>query len=317
MKRTLAVFLLALGAIQAPAHSAYPEKPIKLIVPYAPGATTDTSARLFARYLEARLGQPLVVENKPGAAATAGTAEALRSAPDGYTLLAVVSGHPLASFAVKTTYDPIKDIQPLSLMINSPLVLVVHPGVPAKDIKELLAYGRANSGKLNYATTGGGEPWFLFEMLNREGSAGMVHVPYKGGTDAVNGVLRGDAHLMFTNYFQGTQFERDGRMRIIAVSTRQRAKALPAVPTLVESGFAKAIGNNYAGMGTVRGVPADIVNRLSRELIAISKDPSFVAAIEKLGFESVGSTPQEFLEVMQAQVETWTPIAKSLGIKPE
>ena len=313
----LAVVGLAAGLASGSAASAYPDKPLRLVVPFPPGATTDTSGRLIAQYLERGLGQPVVVDNRSGAGGSVGVGDALKSPADGYTLLVVTSGQPLLSFSYKLAFDPVKDMQALSMVLNSPLVLVVNPSVPARDVRELISYAAANPGRLNFATTGTGEPLFIFEMLKNEGHVNMVHVPYKGGTEALNGVLRGDSQMQFTNVFQARQFEHEGKLRIIGVSTRQHTRSMPEVPTLAESGFPNAIGNNYVGMGAPRGTPAEVVARLYREIAAMAKMPEFTAIAEKLGFDAVGSTPVEFRDLMEAQVNTWAPYARSLGIKPD
>jgi tripartite-type tricarboxylate transporter receptor subunit TctC len=311
------VALAANAAVCMPAFGDYPEKPVRIIVPSGTGATLDTSARIYAKYLEPALSQSVVVENRPGVGGIVGTEAVVRAAPDGYTLLLASAQVSIVGLSYKLSYDPLRDLQPVSMVINSPLVLVIQASLPAKTLKEFLDYGKANPGKLNVTSTGGSEPQFLFAMFGKEAGVQFVELQYKAANDMVMALLRGEIHATFTNYFQATQYQKEGRMRILAVSTPKRYSMLPDVPTLVESGYPKAVGYNYSGIIAPSGISKPVLDRLSREIMAMARKPDFIEAVGKLGFESVGSTPEEFAAVLKKQLETWTPVAKDLGIVPQ
>jgi tripartite-type tricarboxylate transporter receptor subunit TctC len=310
---------LALGIVAAPAHAqaAYPDKPIRLVVPFTPGGVTDTGARVVAERLGARLGQQVVIDNRPGASGNIGTQMVAGAAPDGYTLVLgfdgtmVINPHVFA----KVPFDTLKDFVPVSKIGDAVLVIVTHPSVPAKTLPELIAYSKANPGGLSYGSSGtGGTPHVAAEMLKVRTGANFVHVPYKGGGQAMTDVVGGQLPMLYTAVAGASPFIDKGQVRAIAVSSAQRLASLPDVPTVAESvpGFE---ASSWIGILAPARTPAAIVERLQKELAAVVREPAIRERLAKLGIAAVGNTSAEFTQQIRDDLAKYADVVKSAGIR--
>jgi tripartite-type tricarboxylate transporter receptor subunit TctC len=320
--RTAFAFLLAAGCAAAAAQGyplSYPTKPIRLIVPFPPGGGNDTVARAIAERAGPALGQPIVVENRPGAGGIVGAEAAAKSPPDGYTLfLGGVGSHAVnPNLHSKLPYDAVKDFAPITLVASAPSVLVVNPSVPARTIAELTAYARANPGKLNYASNGNGSSAQLAAVLY-ETMAGvkMVHVPYKGLAPALNDLLGGQVQLMFNSIVGVLPLVQAGRLRALAVTSRKRAALLPDVPALAES-FPGYEAGSWYGILAPAGTPRPIVDRLHAEIVKAVKAPEVSQRLAAEGAEVIGSTPEEFAAHIKAELARMREAIRAGGIRME
>ena len=306
---------LAAPAIQA---QAYPTKPIRVVVPFPPGAATDTIARAFSQAVATSIGQPVVVENKAGAdGAIAGT-EVARAAPDGHTLLFATNSPMSAVPALKKNppYDPVRDFAPVSDIGRYTFFMVVHPSVPAKTVAELVAYAKANPGKLSYATgnTTGIVSTALFNAL---GGIQMVQVPYKGEPQALTDLIAGRVQFMVVSAGTSIGHIRDGRLRAIAVTLTKRSPAAPEVPTIAEAGMPKFSLTSWAAVFAPAGTPPDIVARLNKEFNAAMSRPEVMSVMEKQSFMLNGSTPEQLGTLVREQLESFRSTLKIAGVEPE
>jgi tripartite-type tricarboxylate transporter receptor subunit TctC len=301
------------------AQSEYPNKPIKLIIGFAPGGSTDIVGRIVGQKLSERLGQPVIIENRAGAGGTIGADATAKSAPDGYTLtLGTTSTHAIAAGAYsKLPYDPVKDFTQVSLVAITPYLLVVNPQVPAKTLPEFVAHAKANPGKLNYASAGSGTATHLaMEMLKDAARIDIVHVPYKGNAPADLAILAGEVQTVFGSMPALLQNVKAGKVRPLAVGTARRSPALPDVPTVAEQGYAGFEAALWLGILGPANMPRPIVDRLHKEITAIVATPEFKAAMDANGAEPLGSaSPEEFQEMLRGQVEKYVRITKQVGIK--
>jgi len=324
--RRLAIFAtfatLALGVL-GPAQvfaQAYPVKPIRLVVPFPPGGSTDIVARIVAQKLGERIGQQIVVENRGGAGGTIGTEAVAKATPDGYTLaVASTSTHVVApSVYAKLGYDPVKDFAPISLIAVSPYLLVVHPSVEAKSLPEFVAFVKARPGTLNYASAGNGSTTHLaMEMLKSAAGLAITHVPYKGNGPAGTAVIAGEVHMLFGSLPAVLPHVTSKRVRPIAVGTPKRSPSLPDVPTVAESGFAGFDASLWLAIMAPAGAPAAVVDRLHKEIVAVIKSPDAVEALGKAGAEPVTSTPRELAGMVTDGVQKYAKVIKEAGIKVE
>jgi len=320
MLATLAV--AALGAL-APGLAwpqAYPAKPVRLIVPFPPGGSTDIVARIVALKLGDRLGQQVVVENRGGAGGTIGTEVVARSAPDGYTLgVGSTSTHAVApSVYAKLGYDPVKDFAPISLVAVSPYLLVVHPDVQVKSLQEFVAYVKARPGKLNYASAGTGSTTHLaMEMLKSAAGLYIVHIPYNGNGPAGTAVIAGQVEVLFGSLPAVLPHAKSGRVRPIAVGTPKRSPSLPDVPTVAESGFPGFDASLWLSIMAPAGTPPAVVDRLNKEIVAVIGSPDAADALAKAGAEPLTSTPAELAGMVKDGVGKYAKIVKQAGIKTE
>lgn len=310
-----ALAVAATGACTgALAQDKYPSKPLRIIVPYPPGASTDALARALGQKLSTNMGVPVVVDNKPGAAGTMGTQLLAASAPDGYTIgIAVPSTHTLPiALSRKVPYDPIRDFTPLSLVASNPLAVVVNPNLPVKTLKELVEYARANPGKLPYGTSGAGTSQHLVgEMLNQLARINIVHVPYKGGSGALNDLLGGQIQVGFVVVPTVLSHVKAGKLRMLAVIDEKRYSELPEVPTNQEAlpGFASV--PSWLGVFGPAGLPPAITARLVAELQKAARDPELASYLNAGGMPVVGSNGEQFAARMREDIEGWTPIVKA------
>lgn len=318
----LRVTCIAAGALSTviashAAEIAYPTKPVRLIVPYPPGGSTDPTARAYGTWLSERFGTTFVIDNRPGAGSTIGHALGAKAAPDGYTLLLGTSAGLVVQPALGTalTYDPQKDFTPIGLGVYVPFLLVVHPGVAAKTTRELIDLAKAQPDKIKFGSPGTGTPNHLgMELMKAMTGAQFVHVPYKGGGPATVDLIAGRIQAIFGSIPQWQPHLPVGRVRAVGVGHPTRVKSMPEVPAIAETlpGF-----NNTSWYGILgpAGVPGPIVKKLNAEMHAAVANPGFVKQIEGIGLEPASSTPQELGEMIRVELARWTKVIKSAGIK--
>jgi tripartite-type tricarboxylate transporter receptor subunit TctC len=317
MKKILLVVLLALAAPFA-ASQTYPAKPVRVIVPYPPGGGNDTLGRLFAAKLQERMGQPFVVENRPGAGTMIGTEAAAKSAPDGYTiLLSSIATHALSpNLYSRVPYDPIRDFAPITLLGIAPTVLVVTSDLPARSVNELVALARAKPGQYAYASGGNGTPPHVnAEVFKAVAGVDLLHVAYKGGGPALVDLIAGRVHVMLDTAASAMPHVRSGKLRALALSAPKRSVEYRDLPTFAEAGMPQYDTNAWYSMHAPAGTPPDIVRRLNTELVAIVRDPDVAARFKQLSTEPVGNTPEEFGAFVRAELEKYGRVIKAAGIK--
>jgi tripartite-type tricarboxylate transporter receptor subunit TctC len=311
--------VVATAALPRPAF-AYPDRPIRLVVPFSPGGATDVAARLWADRMKAPLGT-VVVENKGGGGGLIGANDVLRSPADGYTFLFGNTSTQvlIPAIASKPPYDPVKDFQAVYLMCNSPTSIVVHESVPAKNLKELIAYAKANPTKLSYGSAGAGTLTNLAGELFKQliGVPGITHIPYKGAAPGVADLASGHIPMMTPNVGGPLiEFHKAGRVRILAVNAERRLAAAPDIPTAVEAGLPGMIAANFNGLFAPAGVPREIVDRLGRLTREMVVQDDVQKALLKSGFEPIDdSSPEAAQKVVADELARWTPIIKATGFK--
>jgi tripartite-type tricarboxylate transporter receptor subunit TctC len=313
------VALAAIGPSQALAQ-AYPTKPVRLVVPFPPGGSTDIVARIVAQRLGERIGQPMVVENRGGAGGTIGTEAVAKAAADGYVLgFASTSTHAVApAVYAKLGYDPIKDFAPISLVAVTPYLLVVNPKVEVKSLKEFVAYVKPRPGKFNYASAGTGSTTHLaMEMLKSAAGLFILHIPYNGNGPAGTAVIAGDVEFLFGSLPAVLPHAKSGRVRALAVGTPKRSPALPDVPTVAESGFPGFDASLWLAVMAPAGTPAAVVDRLNKEIVAVVRSPDAADALNKAGAEPTTSTPAELANMVKDGVRKYAAAVKRAGVKLE
>ncbi|MGB5080051.1 MAG: tripartite tricarboxylate transporter substrate binding protein [Burkholderiales bacterium] len=314
-----AALALALCPVISFAQSSYPSRPIRMIVPFAPGGASDFVGRIMQPRLAELIGQQIVIENRGGAAGSIGVEAAARAAPDGYTLLLGNVGSVAINPGVftKLSINNLRDFVAVTQVVDVPGVLIVHPSVPVRSIKELIAYVRANPGKLNYASPGSGSQNRLeMEILRRvEGGMDMVHVPYKGGAGpAVTGLIAGETQMMFSTVSSAMGHIKGGRLRALAVTSPKRLEQLPEVPTMRESGYTDGSSGSWQGVLVPAGTPPEIVERLFAVLVQTMKTPEVIERLAKGGAVAVTSaSPKAFADFIAAETRRWGKVAKESG----
>ena len=315
----LRTFLLALASALACGASAqdYPSRPIRLIVPFAPGGGTDILIRILAPKLGATLGQQLVVENRPGASSIIGTELVARSAPDGYTVLAVDTTFTVnPSLQPKLPYDSLKDLAPVIHLAAAPVILVLHPSVPAQTVKELVALAKSKPGALAYASGGNGASTHLAgELFKMVAGVDIVHVPYKGTGPAIADVVAGQVQMNFAGISSARPFVESGRLRAIAVTGARRNPALPEAPTFAEAGLPGVDAGTHWGLLVPAGTPADVIGKLNVQTDRVLQQPDVKARIAELGFEAAGGTPEAWAALVRAEMTKWARVVKEARIK--
>jgi tripartite-type tricarboxylate transporter receptor subunit TctC len=301
------------------AWAQYPNRPLKLIVPFPPAGATDIVGRIVAQKLGERLGQPVVVENRPGAGGSLGSDLAAKSPSDGYTILiATTSTHSVGPVLQKLPYDPIRDFAPITQVANIPNVLVVSPKLPVKDLKGLVALAKAQPGRLNYSSSGIGTIIHLngelFKMLAK---VDMVHVPYKGTQLAIPDLANGSVAMMVDSLASALPSIRSGNVRPLALEAPQRSALLPEVPTFAEAGMPEFDLAVWFGMFAPAGTPPEIVARLQREVVAGLKAPDLLERFEAVGAQPVGSSPEQFVARIRADSARWAEVIKAANVKAE
>ncbi len=321
MKRRLALALILLGAdIANAAAQAYPTKVVKIVVPSTAGSPTDAAARVLAQQLQSRLGQSVIVENRPGAGQTTGTKSVATAAPDGYTLL--FAGDALGYFPVtypNFNFDPLKSLTPVATAVTWSHVMVVASDIPAKTIAELVAYAKANPGRLIFGLRFGTVPHILAEAFRQATGTDITFVPYTGGEQARADLLGGRVHLNFAPVANLISLIEDGRVRPLAFTGSARAAMLPDVPTMSESGLPQVGFNPDVWLGILgpAGMPAAVVDRLNSDVSASLQSAEMKAVLARLGFEPKAMTPREFEDFLAAEIRKWPPLLRAAGLKPE
>jgi tripartite-type tricarboxylate transporter receptor subunit TctC len=322
-RRVLAYFSLftfpfSLGSADANAQ-AYPSKPVRLLIPSTPGGSVDTIARTLGPKFSERLGQQLVVENRPGAGGTIAGDLVAKSAPDGYTLLlgTIAALATNVSLQKKLPYDPEEDFAPVSLVATQNLMLVVHPSVPAKTVKELVRFAKSQPGKLSFASAGNGSGSHLSgELFKQTTGIDILHVPYKGVQPAMVDVISGQVAMNFPSILSALPHVRSGRVRALAVTGARRTRAAPELPTMQEAGMAGYESMTWYAIVAPAGTPQDVVAKLSTEVAAIVKQPEVADRLSKEGADTVGSTPEEFGHYLKSEIEKWRKVIRAAGIQP-
>ena len=311
----LVALMLAAFASTANAQ-AWPAKPIKWIVPFAPGGTTDILARTIGEKLARALGQPVIIENKPGAGGGVGAEFTAKAPPDGYTIMGgTISTHAInASLYKSLPYDPVKDFVPITLIVRLPNMLVVNPDVPAKNVAELIALLKANPAKYTFASSGNGTSQHLSgELFKAMAGVEMQHIPYKGSPPALQDVVAGQVTMTFDNITTAWPLAKAGKLRALAVTTAKRASIAPDVPTLAESGLPGYEVGSWQGVFAPAGTPPEIVKRLNAEIVKIINLPDVKEKLLGLGAEPVGNTPEEFAVLVKAEIVKWADVVKKSG----
>ena len=317
----LRALLLAMSIVTAASVGAqdYPNKPIKFVVPYPPGGGTDVVARIVNEPLATELGQPIIIDNRGGAAGNLGTDIVAKSAADGYTILFTLSSHTInPKLYEKLPFDVERDFVPVSLVALIPQILVANPSVPITSVSELIAYAKANPGKLNYASVGIGSPAHIAgELLKLKTGIDMVHVPYKGGGPAVTDTIGGQVQLAFVSMPAALQHVKSGRLRAIAVTSAKRSASAPDVPTIAESGVPDyAVESWYGALAPAKTSPA-IVAKLNAAFVKVLDNAQVKERLFVQGAEAAPSTPAEFDRVIKDELAKWEVVIKSAKIKPE
>jgi tripartite-type tricarboxylate transporter receptor subunit TctC len=316
---------LAAGAAALPALSrfavaqAYPARPVRIIVGFAPGGTTDIAARLIGQWLSERLGQPFVIENRPGASTTIGTEVVVRAPADGYTLLLATTASAINTtlFEGKLNYNFLRDIAPIASIISAPNVMVVNPSVPAKSVPEFIAYAKANPRKLNMASPGTGSPPHLFgELFMMMTGTSMIHVPYRGSGPALVDLLAGQVQVGFDPMPASIEHIRSGKLRALAVTTAKRSEVLPDIPALSDflPGYEASF---WGGFGAPKDTPVEIVDKLNKEINAALADPKMKARLADLGGTVLPGSPTDFGKLIADETEKWGKVIRALDIKAE
>jgi len=322
LRRTAAVLCLALplfAQAQAPTQ-AWPNKPIKWIIPYTPGGITDNATRMVVQKVMEQTGWTIVVDNKPGANSILGAELAARAAPDGYTFLTVIGAHAANAtlYAGRLPYDPVKSFAPVSLVGIAPLVMTVNNNLPVKDVKELIAYTKANPGKVSFGSSGVGAAAHLTQELFKQVTrADIVHVPYKGTAPALNDLMGGSLQILTDTASALMPHVRSGKIKALAVFSNKRVAGAAEVPTISEAGGPAIEGSTWVLFLTQSAVPKDMVNRMSLEVAKAINSPELRAKFETLGIESVGNTPEQAGKFLDDEIVKWAKVINTAGVKAE
>ncbi|ARP86681.1 Bug family tripartite tricarboxylate transporter substrate binding protein [Bordetella genomosp. 9] len=309
--------LAALAGSPATAAGAYPDKPVTLLIPYPPGGSADMLARPLSAILQARWGQPLVLEYKAGAGGTIATSQLARSKPDGYTLIMVLAAHAInPSLYAKLPYDTRKDFAPVSLVATLPMLVSAPLSTPANNMSEVVAYAKSHPGELTFASAGPGNTSHLAgEMFKSATGINMLHVPYKGSGPAVVALLGGEVSMMFDSFSTSYPQVQSGKLKALAVTGEKRSPLLPNVPTVAESAVPGFVVNGWYGVLAPAGTPAAIVDKLSADIAQALKDPALNRQLAAAGYEPVGSTPKEFAQYIDRELDRWGAAVKAAGVK--
>ena len=315
-----AALLAACGMLTFSAHlmaQAYPSKPLRIIVGFPPGGATDVAARAVAQKLTESIGQQVIVDNRPGAASNIGAELVARAAPDGYTLfMGSVSTAINPSLYSKLSYDPLRDFAAVTQVANTPFLLVTHPSMPVKNVKELIAFAKARPGQVNYATAGAGSGGHLFmELFRSLTDINIVSVPYKGAAPATTDVLAGQVPLMFDNILTTLPLVRSGRFRGLAVSTAARSPIAPDISTMAEAGVAGYEANAWFGVFAPAATPKDLIARINAEIVKGLQTADMRERLRALGAEPVGGTPEQYAAFFRAEVAKWAKVVKAAGVR--
>ncbi len=310
---------IAAGMMMASAAVAqsYPERPVRMIIPFAAGGATDVPTRLVSAKLAERLGQQFVIDNRPGQGGALGTAVAAKAEPDGYTILQtatpfVVSPHVYS----KLSYDPLKDFVPVTLFGSAPNVLIVHPSLPVKSVKELIALAKGQPGKLDWASSGTGGGQHLFgELFMSMADIKITHISYKGSGAAAADLLGGQVKIGFPGIAIALQHHKSGRLRALAVTTAERSQQMLEIPSIAEAGLPGYEATFWMGMAVPKGTPKAIIDKLYRETTALLKSPEMIEGFKRAGTDAAPSTPEQFKKFIQSEYDKWGKVVRAVGIK--
>jgi len=311
-------FLLALALPFAVAAQTYPAKPIRLICPFPPAGAVDIASRAAAHELSRILGQPVTVENRPGAGGNLGGVEVARAAPDGYTVLMTTSGIQAINpvLYAKMPFDPNKDLVPVAPLVSLNNVLVLHPSVPAKSVKEVIALAKSQPGKLNFASSGNGTSIHMSgAMFLHLTGTDMIHIPYKGSGPAVTDLLGGQVMMMFDNIPSSLPHIKAGKLRALATTGAKRDPALPDLPTMAEAGVPGYESGVWFGLSVPAGTPKEVIARLNAAAVQAARAPEFVKRMTDLGYNIIPGTAEDMAAMNRAEIARWTPIVKASGAK--
>ena len=319
MKRLLEILILIFLATNAAAQDAWPSRPLRFILPFPPGGGTDILGRLIAERLSAALRQPVVTENRGGAGGNVGAEAAARSAPDGYTILLAAPSLAISpTLYTKLNYDPRKDLAPISLVAAVPNVMVTHPSVPARTLKEFIALAKAKPGAMNFGSGGSGTSNHLAgELFNLAAGAKLIHVPYKGVNLAMNGVLAGEVQLVFIGIPVPAPHIRAGRLTALAVLAPKRSPLLPDVPTAAEAGMPDFDVTTWYGILAPAGTPRPIITRLNAELVKLMHAPDLQERLAAMATETMTSTPEEFAAYLDREIAKWGEVVRKAGLRAD
>lgn len=320
MRITLNILALTLAAVPCGAAAqAYPVKPIRLIVPSTPGGSVDTLARTVGPRLAEKWGQQVIVDNRSGAGGAIAGEMVAKSPPDGYMLLVgtIASLATNVSLQKKLPYDPVRDFAPITLLATQNLMLLVHPSLPVKTVKELTALAKKRPGSLSFSSAGNGTGGHLSgELYKMLAGVDLLHVPYKGVTPAMVDIISGQVTMTFASILSGSQQVKAGRLRALAVTGGHRSSAMPELATMVEAGVAGYESATWYGIVAQAGTPADIVNKINAEMVAIVKSPDMNERLSKEGADPVGSSPAAFAKHIQSEIDKWRKVIRAAGIEP-
>ena len=310
---------LLLGVLLAGhcAAQAYPAKPVRMVVPLAAGGTGDTLARFVSEEMAKILGQPFVVENRPGSGGVIGTEAVAKSAPDGYTLLSASPSHVIhPALRPKVGYDPIRDFEPITVIANTHQLIVGHPSVPAANVKELVAYAKKNPGRLNYGSAGSGSATHLnMELFKTMAGVFIVHIPYRGSTQSRQDLVAGEVQLSVDGLLPTLPLIRAGKLKAFGLTSSRRSSVAPDIPTLAEAGITGYASDTWYGMVAPAGTPKEIVQQLHAAAVKAINTPSVRERLTQQGAELVGGTPEEFRKLLERELVLWTKVVKDSGAK--
>ena len=314
MRTSLALAIATCAAISASAQT-YPSRQIELVVPFVAGGTTDTVARLISQRLSDRWGQPVIVSNRPGGGSSIGTSQVAKAAPDGHTLMVTTIAFAINASLQKQAYDAVKDFAPVTEIASIPLMLVVHNSLPVHNVKEFIAYSKAQPAGLDYATSGPGTSTHLAaEMFKTMTGANLVHVPFKGNAEVLNALLGGHVKVHFALTASTLQHVRSGALRVLAVTTEQRLPDLPDVPTIAELGYPGYEISSWQGVFAPAGTANDVVAKINGELVRMLRTPEISRRISQEGADPVGSSPEQFTARVTSEIAKWSKVAKQAGV---
>ena len=320
MKRKFVSVLLALCAAAPALAQDYPNKPIRIVVPFATGGVTDTTARVLSDKLSRNLGQTVTVENRPGGSGNPGTLYVAQSAPDGYTLLLAFDGTMVINPFVfpKIPFDTVKDFAPVTKLGDAALVLVAHPSLPARNFAELMAYSKAHPGKLSFGHSGtGGTTHVAGELLKQRSGLDMTHIPYKSGGQAVIDAIGGQVPLAYSAVAGAHAHVKSGKLNAIGVSMTRRASSLPDVPTFIEQGVSGFDVSSWVGIMAPAKTPRPVIDKLHAAIVAVMKEPDMRERLVTLGVEPVANTPEQFGEQIKADLARWQKVVEAAKIKAD
>jgi tripartite-type tricarboxylate transporter receptor subunit TctC len=320
LKSRAVVLMAALGLSLTVQAQSYPNKPIRLICPFTPGGAVDIASRAIAAELSKTLGQTVTVDNKPGAGGNIGGAETARSAPDGYTIFMTTSGISAINpfLYAKMPYDPMKDLMPVSALVSLNNVLVVHPSVKANSVQELISLAKAQPGAVTYASSGSGTSIHMSaEMLKHLAGINMTHIPYKGSAPALTDLMGGQVMIMLDNIPSALPHIKAGKLRALATTGAKRDPLLPDLPTIAETGVTGYESGVWFGLAVPAGTPREIIAKLNAEAVKGTKSPDFVKRMTELGYNIIGSSPEQMGDMLRTEVNRWGPIVKASGAKAD